>query len=79
MADLAAMESTALSWRKSSYAGNGGANCVDAASRDRVALVRDTKANGNGPVHRFTLAEWHAFVAGVRNGEFDLGVADRLV
>jgi len=73
------MESTALSWRKSSYSGSGGANCVEAASRAGVALVRDTKANGNGPVHRFTVAEWRAFVAEVRNGEFDLGVADRLV
>jgi hypothetical protein len=24
-----------------------------------------------GPVLRFTPAEWHAFLGGVRNGEFD--------
>jgi len=34
-------------------------------------LVRDSK-NPDGPVLEFTAAEWDAFLAGLRNGEFDL-------
>ena len=32
--------------------------------------VRDSK-NRQGAILRFTPDEWHAFVGGVRNGEFD--------
>jgi hypothetical protein len=59
-------------WRKSSYSGNGGGSCVEVACHDGMILVRDTKDHGHGPVHWFTPAEWRAFVAGVRDGEFDL-------
>ena len=31
------MEDTDLSWRKSSYSGNGGATCVEVANADRVS------------------------------------------
>ena len=61
-----------LSWRKSSYSGNGGASCVEVASRAGDVLVRDTKQSGRGPILRFTTAEWAAFTAGVRDGQFDL-------
>lgn len=37
-----------------------------------MIAVRDSK-NPNGPALLFTPDEWHAFVAGARNGEFDLG------
>lgn len=67
-----------LCWRKSSYSGNGGGNCVEVAGHDSMILVRDTKDRGRGPVHRFTAAEWRAFVAGVRNGEFDLDDSGQL-
>lgn len=57
-------------WRKSSYSGNGGGNCVEVGQHgDGTVLVRDTKNNGSGPVHRYTRAGWHAFLARVRNGE----------
>lgn len=48
--------------------GNG---CVEIAflSGGGVAL-RDTK-DRSLPAHRFTTAEWTAFTAGVRAGEFD--------
>jgi hypothetical protein len=59
-------------WRKSSYSGANG--CVEVALTADVIGVRDTKAQ-DGPVLRFTPEEWVAFVAGVRNGEFDLPVA----
>jgi hypothetical protein len=61
-------------WRKSSYSGNGGGSCVEVACRDDMILVRDTKDHGHGPVQRYTPAEWRAFVAGVRAGEFDLAL-----
>jgi hypothetical protein len=66
-----------LGWRKSSYSGNGGDNCVEVADRDGVVLVRDTKDRSKAP-HRFTRAEWKAFTAGVCAGEFDLDASGRL-
>ena len=59
-----------LQWRKSSYSGNQGGNCVEVAELpDGGAAVRDSK-DPDGPVLHFTAAEWAAFVAGVRDGEF---------
>ena len=56
-------------WRKSSYSGNNG--CVEVAVvGDRVA-VRDTK-DRDGPVLLFDEQEWVAFLAGAKDGEFDL-------
>jgi hypothetical protein len=46
-------------WRKSSYSGNGGSDCVEVAAADHV-LVRDTK-NPVGPALAFTPAHWQAF------------------
>jgi Domain of unknown function (DUF397) len=46
-------------------------NCVEVASLpDGQIGVRDSKDPG-GPVLRFALGEWHAFLRGARNGEFD--------
>ncbi|WP_083449661.1 DUF397 domain-containing protein [Actinoplanes rectilineatus] len=60
-----------LEWKKSSRSGGSGGNCVEVA---RIAesgwAVRDSK-NPDGPVLRFTLAEWDAFVHGVKDGEFE--------
>ena len=59
-------------WRKSSYSGGQGGNCVEVAShseRDRV-LVRDTKDRA-GPMLRFAPAAWRRFadqVKGARSG-----------
>lgn len=59
------------SWRKSSFSNLNG-NCVEARRlpHDRIA-VRDTKDNGTGPVLIFTTAEWDAFMAGAKEGQFD--------
>jgi hypothetical protein len=66
-------------WRKSSYSGNGGGNCVEVGqTADGSILVRDTKDHGHGAVHRFTRAEWHAFICGAKAGEFDLDESGRL-
>lgn len=40
------------------------------ADADRLILMRDSK-NPDGPVLAFTEAEWRAFIAGVKDGEFD--------
>ncbi len=65
------MESIDHRWRKSSYSGNGGGNCVEVASLAGGIAIRDSK-DPDGPKLIFTPAEWEAFTAGVRNGEFDL-------
>jgi hypothetical protein len=55
-------------WRKSSHSGDNG--CVEVAhGEDRIA-VRDAK-DPSGPILLFTTLEWRAFLAGVRDGEFD--------
>jgi len=59
-------------WRKSSYSGANG--CIEVAMTADGVGMRDTK-DRKGPVLLFTPDEWTAFVAGVRNGEFDLPVA----
>jgi hypothetical protein len=55
-------------WRKSSHSGQNG--CVEVAHGDDQIAVRDAK-DPSGPVLRFTVHEWRAFLAGVRDGEFD--------
>jgi hypothetical protein len=66
------MDLTGVAWRKSSYSNENGGNCVEVADLpDGGRLVRDTKDQGRGPVLRFTEAEWRAFIAGVKDGEFD--------
>lgn len=52
-------------WRKASYSGNGGQNCVEVATRGPV-LVRDTKDQGAGPVLNFASAEWGRFLSGLK-------------
>jgi hypothetical protein len=65
------MTTTFEEWRTSSFS-NDGTNCVElsiATNGDAVA-VRDTK-DRNWPALVFTRAEWAAFLAGAKNGEFD--------
>jgi hypothetical protein len=57
-------------WVKSSLSFANG-NCVEVASlSDGEIGVRNSR-DAEGPVLRFTSDEWHAFLGGVRNGEFD--------
>ncbi len=62
------MEERNLNWRKASYSGNGGANCVEVADDTRRVLVRDTKQAGTGPVLAFSPAAWRRLVARVKTG-----------
>jgi uncharacterized protein DUF397 len=55
-------------WRKSSYSGDNGGNCVEVAGNlAGVVAVRDSKDPG-GPVLAFAPADWRTFVTGIRNG-----------
>ncbi|XVQ84166.1 DUF397 domain-containing protein [Microbispora siamensis] len=57
-------------WRKSSFSGSGN-NCVEVATNlPGLVAVRDSK-DRSGPVLAFAPSEWSAFIAGVKNGEFD--------
>jgi Domain of unknown function (DUF397) len=56
-------------WVKSSLSFSNG-NCVEVASLPGGIGVRNSRDAG-GPVLQFTPDEWHAFLGGVRNGEFD--------
>lgn len=59
-----------LSWRKASASANNGC-CVELAPLPKGGVaVRDSK-DGQGPVLRFTKAEWAAFANGMAAGEFD--------
>jgi hypothetical protein len=53
-------------WYKSSYTAGQG-NCVEVAAVPDGIAVRDSK-NPAGPVLRFGVAAWQAFVNGVKAG-----------
>lgn len=53
-----------LRWRKSSYSGNGGGNCVEVAVGGRV-MVRDSQDRA-GTVLRFPPAAWREFADQVK-------------
>jgi predicted secreted Zn-dependent protease len=66
------IDPASLTWRKSSYSESGG-ECVETAVLpDRRVAVRHSKQPG-GAILLYTPAEWRAFVAGAKAGEFDLG------
>ncbi|HEX6682839.1 MAG TPA: DUF397 domain-containing protein [Candidatus Limnocylindrales bacterium] len=62
---------TGVQWRKSRRSGAYGDNCVEVAFVDDAIAVRDSK-DTMGSVLVFTRGEWDAFVAGAKDGEFDL-------
>lgn len=60
-------------WHKSSRSGGGGeggGDCVEAASLDGLRLVRDSK-NPSGPVLAFTPTEWATFLGSVKHNWHD--------
>jgi hypothetical protein len=58
-----------LDWRKAQRSINNGA-CVELARAGGMIAIRDSK-DPAGPVLRYTRDEWHAFLDGAKNGEFD--------
>jgi len=66
------MDLSHADWRKSSYSGTNGGNCVEIARNlPGVVAVRDSK-DRQGPALVFTPDEWTAFLAGVRADQFHL-------
>jgi hypothetical protein len=57
-------------WVKASASASDG-SCVEMRRHGGMTEVRDTKDDGNGPVLRFTSAEFAAWVDGAKKGEFD--------
>jgi hypothetical protein len=54
-----------LPWRKSSYSGTGGGDCVEAADTGGSILVRDTTDRG-GVLLSISPDEWRRFVGTLR-------------
>lgn len=48
-------------WRKATYSGNGGSDCVEVGQASDMIMVRDTKDRDVGPVLRFPPAAWRKF------------------
>lgn len=61
-----------LVWRKSTYSGTtNGSECVELAELPNGTIaVRNSNQPAAGTVH-FTRSEMRAWIAGVKNGEFD--------
>jgi hypothetical protein len=55
-----------IAWRKSSYSGANGAQCVEIGTAPRTVAVRDSKLNGTGPALRFTPSAWRRFADRVK-------------
>jgi hypothetical protein len=60
------MECTrAITWRKSSYSGNNGGNCVEVGAAAPLVAVRDSK-DPDGARLAFGREAWEAFAAKVK-------------
>lgn len=63
------MEGTAHSvtmWRKSTYSGGNGGNCVEIGGSGPAVLVRDTK-NRSSTVLTFGPAQWRRFTTAIKD------------
>ncbi len=61
---------SASDWVKSSLSFSNG-NCVEVANLPGGQIGVRNSRDSEGAVLRFTPDEWHAFLGGARNGEFD--------
>jgi hypothetical protein len=63
------MEGTAhalTTWRKSTYSGSNGSNCVEVGGAERAVVVRDTQDRA-GAVLAFGPDAWRRFAATIKN------------
>ena len=58
-------------FRRSSHSQGADSTCIEVAVDCAGVAVRDSK-HPDGPVLRFSFAEWRVFLLGVRGGEFEL-------
>ena len=56
------MDVTGAVWRKSSYSGGNGGDCVEVGAADPAVAVRDSK-DPAGPRLAFAADAWRAFAA----------------
>jgi len=60
-----AVDLSGARWRKSSFSGGGGSNCVEVADARHAIAVRDSK-DALGPVLFFRQQAWRQFAAKVK-------------
>ncbi|MFD7903962.1 DUF397 domain-containing protein [Kitasatospora sp. NPDC059747] len=59
-----------LTWRKSSYSGTNGGDCIEVATGGAGGVpVRDSK-DPQGPVLVFPAPAWASFLSGLQTGDF---------
>ncbi|HLS78751.1 MAG TPA: DUF397 domain-containing protein [Nocardia sp.] len=58
-------------WRKSSFSGPSGGNCVELAEASGGLVALRNSRDPEGPVVFYTRPEIDAFVRGAKAGEFD--------
>jgi hypothetical protein len=58
-------------WQKSTFS-MGGGNCVEVAALPDGGVAVRNGTDADSPVLRFTPGEWRAFVAGTKDGQFDV-------
>jgi Domain of unknown function (DUF397) len=65
---------SALTWRKSSFSGNNGGNCVEVGitACGHAAGIRDSQRPTAGQL-TVTAETFGVFLAGVKRGEYNLG------
>jgi len=59
------MDVTAVAWRKSSYSGDNGGNCVEVGTAGPAMAVRDSK-HPDGPLLAFAADVWGGFTEQVK-------------
>ena len=60
-----------VSWRKSSYSGNGGGQCVEISKLAGLLLVRDSKSPDE-PVLTLNARNWRTLLDEIKSGALDL-------
>lgn len=64
------MDHLSATWRKSTYSGGNGGNCVEVAGNlPNVVAVRDSK-DPDGPKLMLTPGAWQSFTASVKASRF---------
>lgn len=67
---ISAADLAGVTWRKSRHSGQLG-NCIETAALDSSGVAMRNSRHPSGPALIFTRDEMAAFLAGVKDGEFD--------